>query len=112
MILIFLNNEADFSDCNYTSIELVPKKKNSTEPTDFRPISLCNILYKLISKVLANRLKGELDDLISPNQSAFVSGRMIFDNTMVAYETIHTMRNQRVGNKGYMAVKLDMEKGV
>lgn len=98
MVLDFLNNVAKFSDSNYTSI-VVPKKKNLFAPTYFRPIILYNILYKLISKVYSNRLKGELDSLINPNQRTFVPGRMIFDNMMVAYETIHTMRNHCVRKK-------------
>lgn len=110
MILGFLNNGEDIPDCNQTNIALVPKKKSSQVLGDFRPISLCNVVYKLISKTIANRMKGVLVDLISPNQSAFVPGRLIFDNTMVAYETIHTMRKKATGGKGLMAIKLDMAK--
>jgi hypothetical protein len=61
-------------------------------------------------KVLAARLKGILDDIISPNQSAFVSGRLITDNILVAYEMTHFLKNKRQGNRGYLALKLDMSK--
>ncbi|KAL5559838.1 hypothetical protein UlMin_036049 [Ulmus minor] len=77
---------------------------------DFRPISLCSVLYKIIFKCLANRLKVFLDDLISENQSAFVGGRLIHDNIIAGYEGIHLMKNGRLGNGKKMALKLDMSK--
>ena len=77
---------------------------------DFRPISLCNVIYKIISKVLANRLKQVLSHIISPTQNAFVSGRLITDNILVAYETLHTMHARKKGKKGTLALKLDISK--
>jgi hypothetical protein len=68
------------------------------------------VLYKLVSKVLANHLKLILLEVISPNQSAFVPGCLITDNVMVAYEISHYMQNKRSGKEGFAAVKADMSK--
>jgi hypothetical protein len=95
---------------NETIVVLIPKVKKPERLRDLRPISLCNVVYKLVSKVIANRLKLILGDIISPNQSAFVPGRLISDNSILAYEMAHFMKRRRSGKKQYMAVKLDMSK--
>lgn len=73
-------------------------------------ISLWNVRYKVVSKVLGNRVKAILPSIISPSQSAFVPRRLIGDNTLIAYELLYYMRNKRRGNVGYAAIKLDMSK--
>lgn len=77
---------------------------------NFYPISLCNIIYKLISKVIANRLTLVLPLLISETQSAFVAGRQITDNILIAYELIHFLRKKTRGKQGFMSIKLDINK--
>jgi hypothetical protein len=95
---------------NNTNIVLIPKVENLTSMKDLRPISLCNVLYKIISKVLANRLKPLLTRYISIEQSAFVEGRSILDNVMVAMETIHHMKSKTKGKVGEVALKIDISK--
>ncbi|XP_042964797.1 uncharacterized protein LOC122299028 [Carya illinoinensis] len=89
---------------------LIHKTKSPLFVIEYMPISLCNAIYKIISKVLVNRLKGVLPEIISPNQNAFILGRIIIDNIMVAYEILHTMKVRKKGKKGSMAIKLDMSK--
>jgi hypothetical protein len=110
VLLGILNSRVMPSSLNMTHVALIPKKNNPTSVTEFRPISLCNVLYKIISKVLANRLKKILPSIIDPTQSAFIPGRLITDNVLAAYETLHMMNSGMKGKKSYMAVKLDMSK--
>jgi hypothetical protein len=95
---------------NATFIALIPKVASTAYVTEYKPISLCNVLYKLIAKMLANRLKQLLPFIISINQSAFVPGVLIMDNVLVAYEALHSMDTRMKGKKGFMVIKLDMGK--
>jgi hypothetical protein len=74
---------------NETHIALIPKKLVPQIPADYRPISLCNVVYKLIAKCLANRLKPHLPDYIHPAQQAFIEGRRISNNTIIEQEITH-----------------------
>ena len=77
---------------------------------ELRPISLCNVGYKIISKVLCQRLKSLLPSLVSETQSAFVAGRLISDNILIAQEMFHGLRTNEACKGKYMAVKTDMSK--
>ena len=110
VVLDFLNNGNMLLGVNYKNIVFSPKVKNSEKMSDFRPISLCNVNFKIISKVLENRLKQVLPQIILPTQSAFVLGCLITDNVLVAYETLHTMHSKNKGKKGTLALKLDISK--
>jgi hypothetical protein len=93
-ILCFLNSRQLDEQINVTNIALIPKVKKSTHVSKFQPISLYNVIHKLISKVLANRLKEVLPHIISVNQSAFIPGRLISDNILATYETLHSMQTR------------------
>lgn len=81
----------NFPDAN---IILISKKKCPETMVDLGPSSLCNVLYKVISKVLANRLKEVIDKVISNTQSAFIPGRLITDNIMISYEIMYYMKRK------------------
>ena len=95
---------------NHIFITLILKAKSPTKVYKFRPISLCYIIYKLVSKVVANKMKGLLSHIISDYQSAFQSDKAISDNILVAFKTLHHMKNQKAKKGGFMALKLDLSK--
>ena len=107
-ILMYLNTSTFPPSFGHSFITLIPKVNNPEYISQYRPISLSNVLYRVYSKVLANRLKKVLPNIVSEQQSAFMTNRLISDNIMVTFETLHYMRNHSTGNTGYMALKLDM----
>lgn len=108
--LNFLNHMSLPTPLNYTYVVLIPKIKNPHRMIDFRPISLCNVLYKIGSKAIVNRLKPALDLLIFPSQSAFVLNRLITDNVLVAFELNHYIRTHTRSKHDFMTLKLDVSK--
>ncbi|XP_056864246.1 uncharacterized protein LOC130511334 [Raphanus sativus] len=105
----FITGELD-ERINATNICLIPKTERPAKMSEFRPISLCNVGYKIISKILSTRLKRILPKIISETQSAFVSGRLITDNIFVAQEMFHALRTNQSCKGKYVAIKTDMSK--
>lgn len=110
LCLEVLNNGKGVEELNLTRITLILKNSNPTNLANFRPISLCTVIYKIIAKAIANRLQGVIGSCIDSAQSAFVPGRLSSDNVLITYELLHTLRQKRQGIKGFMAVKLNMSK--
>ena len=79
---------------------LIPKVDTPETIMQFQPISLCNVVYKIISKVLVNRLKPCMDALINPLQASFIHGRQTVDNIIVAQEMVHSIRKSKVVKGG------------
>ncbi|XP_074297173.1 uncharacterized protein LOC141627867 [Silene latifolia] len=109
-VLNILNSGNVIKDFNKTFIVLIPKNDCTERVGDFRPISLCNVIMKVVTKCIANRLKGIMDDLVGPFQSAFVPNRSIADNIVIAQEILHVINHMNYGKEGLMAVKADMSK--
>jgi hypothetical protein len=95
------------STLNTTFITLIPKEERATHPKQFRPISLCNVIYKIITKVIVNRLKPLLSTIISNEQSGYVEGRQIMDSVILANEVIHSLKTNKIPG---MLIKLDLSK--
>ena len=84
--------------------------KDPNDMSQYRPISFCNMVFKIASKVMANRLKGILNHIISPAQSAFVPGGLIADNSLLASEISYSLIKRRRGKKWFLSLKLDISK--
>lgn len=96
-------------EMNSSFIVLIPKIQNPSAINHYRPISLCNTTYKIISKLLVDRLRVVLPNLISPAQSAFIPGRWIAENQLIVQEILHSFKIRKV-NGGFVAMKLDLQK--
>ncbi|XP_038984386.1 uncharacterized protein LOC120111407 [Phoenix dactylifera] len=96
-------------DWQRTFITLIPKRQDASEPGHFRPISLCTTLYKATARILAGRLRDVLPRLISPEQGAFLEGRSISDNVLIAQEFMFDLGRAPM-RRSLMGVKLDMER--
>ena len=107
-VLSILRGGRLLEEINTTLSALVPKILSPEVMSHFRPISICNLIYKLIMKVVVNRLKPILLYLINPQQGSFISGRQITDNVILFQEALHSMHNIK-GQQGWMLVKVDLE---
>ncbi|KAL0449514.1 UNVERIFIED_CONTAM: hypothetical protein Slati_1507800 [Sesamum latifolium] len=99
-----------FPTLYHTHIVLLSKCDCPERVTDFRPISLCNVIYKIASKAIANRLKPFLGSIISESQSAFVLGCLITDNVLVAHELNFYLAHKYWGSSDHILLKLDISK--
>lgn len=93
---------------NATLLSLVPKSADAEKMSDYRPIACCNIIYKVISKLLARRLKATLPEAIELNQCAFVEGRLLLENVLLATELVKDYHKLSVSSRS--AIKLDISK--
>lgn len=107
-VLGILNGEVSPTSINQTLLVLIPNVKKPMHASQLRPISLCNVIFKLVTKTIANRLKTILPDIVSESQSAFVPDRLITDNALVSFECFHYMKKKAAGNQGMLALKLDI----
>ena len=108
-VKIFFTERSMPDYLNRTLIALIPKIQGPETLGSYRPISLCNSVYKIVTKITVTRLRPYLAKLISPLQTAFMPGRKGMDNAIIAQEVIHTISRKR-GRVGYMALKIDLEK--
>ena len=92
-----------------TNLFLIPKVAHPELINQFRPISLCNTLYKLLSRIIVQRLKPFMTEVINPCQAGFVPGRRTSDNNIIVQEAIRTLTSRR-GRTRYVALKLDLDK--
>ncbi|KAL0285595.1 UNVERIFIED_CONTAM: putative ribonuclease H protein [Sesamum radiatum] len=107
-ILEFFTTGRLLKQVNTTILALIPKVRMPSLVSDFRPISCCNVLYKVITKIIVQRLRSVLDKMISPSQNAFVPGRSIGDNILLAQEMFSGYNRQGLPMR--CALKVDLRK--
>ena len=106
--LDILNNGVDPSAINSTFLCLILKIKKPRHTQDFRPISFCNLIFKIVTKIIANRLKLILPLIVGQFQITFVPDQLITNNGLVAFDILHYMKKKIAGQKGYVGMKLDI----
>ncbi|KAL0342713.1 UNVERIFIED_CONTAM: hypothetical protein Scaly_1933900 [Sesamum calycinum] len=105
-----LNDQILLHKLNYTHIVLIPKVNSLEVVFELCPVSLGNIVVKIASKFIANGLKSIMDAIVSPSQSAFIPGRLITNNVLLAFEVNHFLKISSWAKKGFVVLKLDMSK--
>ena len=109
-VYAFFHSSSLLKSRNRTYLTFIPKVKFLEKVTYFRPICLCNGTYRFISKILVSRLKPYMDMLITPYQNAFIRGRNITNNILLAHEIFDILRKKKGRKKGFGALKIDMSK--
>ncbi|KAI0496288.1 hypothetical protein KFK09_022602 [Dendrobium nobile] len=107
-IQIFLLTADMNKNWKKTQIVLIPKISNPTYAAHYRPVSLCNTVYKLVAKILLNRINFFIPKLITLEQATFIKGRTLHDHILIAQEVFHKFRHSKA-SKGLVSIKLDME---
>ena len=105
----FFHSGTLLKSLNQTYLTLIPKINSPEEVNHFRPISLCNVSYKIISKIMVSRLKPYMDRLITPFPNAFVQGRNITNNILIAHEIFDILKRKKGRKKGFGVLKVDMQ---
>lgn len=100
---------ADISEVNSIDLCLIPKVESPQTVHQFRPISLCNSIYKVLSKIMLNRLRHYMGMIVTPNQIGFIPKRYIQENIVVAHEVLHSMHKIE-GKQGYFSIKVNLDK--
>ena len=93
---------------NRTLITLIPKCNTPESLSNYCQISLCDTIYKIVTKVIVARIHSMLSNLVSPYQTTFVLGRKGVNNAIIVQELVHTMSKKK-GRGGFMAIKIDLE---
>nr|XP_025605294.1 uncharacterized protein LOC112696649 [Arachis hypogaea] len=110
VVRAFFNSGHIPEEINETTVVLIPKTKNPESLNELRPISCCNFIYKIISRIIVLRLKKWMEAIVSPTQSTFVGGRLIQDNVVIVQEVYHSLNRKGKGGSNSLAIKLDMNK--
>lgn len=101
LVVSFYQSASLPSEINKTHITLIPKINAPNSPKDYRPINLCNVAYKIIAKTLAERIKYHLPHIIHPSQAAFIQGRHIASNIIIAQKIIHSFNLKNWKQKAF-----------
>ena len=104
--LHILNEGGNLATLNRTFIALISKTAKPRKVIKLRPISLCNVIYRIIAKTIANRLKLIFSQIISPTQSAFIPNRLILDNVIIGYKCLHKIRHCKGKKEGVDGFKV------
>ena len=105
----FFRSGKILKEVNNSLLVLIPKNNCSSSVNHYKPISLCNTVYKAISKIMVSKLRPLLERLVSPCQSAFTPGRWIAENQLIVHELLHSFKKRKVKG-GFLAMKLDLQK--